>query len=369
MQKCSLCGGRVVNGRCEECGMPIPPEHTYTLRGESAHYHQVNGEDVLHRVRPAGNRPKVDGYDEEERTAHVHTSGTDRHDAPRATVRTVSHTEVHAAKRSKNAAAWVIIVAALFMILPILHVALQRQLFDDTPTFSTDESVVESSTEEAANAYEPLRAHVPADGEACDFDLTPGLYVAGQDIPAGTYTIRCADDGSLITMQIVNDAYNVTVNESFSSYDEDYAEREDIPLPAGTVFFLDGTGALSFHADNAQTDNLPEMAANPLTDSFSVTLEHSKDGSSASYTVGEDIAPGVYDVLATGGSGYFSFELTMENSRTMYCDSWLYADDTYQDTLQHIVLQEGSYVTVSTYNDAEDFSLTLTPTESVYVHE
>ena len=48
MQKCSLCGGRVINGRCEECGMPIPPEHTYTLRGESAHYHRVNGEDVLH---------------------------------------------------------------------------------------------------------------------------------------------------------------------------------------------------------------------------------------------------------------------------------------------------------------------------------
>ena len=65
MQKCSLCGGRVVNGRCEDCGLPIPPEHSYTLRGESAHYHRVNGEDVLHRVRPAGNRPKVEGYDDE----------------------------------------------------------------------------------------------------------------------------------------------------------------------------------------------------------------------------------------------------------------------------------------------------------------
>ena len=86
MQKCSLCGGRVVNGRCEECGMPIPPEHTYTLRGESAHYHRVNGEDVLHRVRPAGNRPKVEGYDEEERTAHVHESDSRpprMHRAPR----------------------------------------------------------------------------------------------------------------------------------------------------------------------------------------------------------------------------------------------------------------------------------------------
>ena len=58
MQKCSLCGGRVVNGRCEDCGLPIPPEHSYTLRGESAHYHRVNGEDVLHRVRPRATAPR-----------------------------------------------------------------------------------------------------------------------------------------------------------------------------------------------------------------------------------------------------------------------------------------------------------------------
>ena len=88
MQKCSLCGGRVINGRCEDCGLPIPPERRDTLRGESAHYHRVNDEDVLHRVRPRGSRPKVDGYDEEERTAHLHDSGTDRHEAPRAVVRT-----------------------------------------------------------------------------------------------------------------------------------------------------------------------------------------------------------------------------------------------------------------------------------------
>lgn len=92
MQKCSLCGGRVINGRCEDCGLPIPPERRDTLRGESAHYHRVNDEDVLHRVRPRGSRPKVDGYDEEERTAHLHDSGTDRHEAPRAVVRTAKRT-------------------------------------------------------------------------------------------------------------------------------------------------------------------------------------------------------------------------------------------------------------------------------------
>ena len=130
MQKCSLCGGRVVNGRCEDCGLPIPPEHSYTLRGESAHYHRVNGEDVPHRVRPAGNRPKVEGYDDEERTAHVHESGTDRHNAPRPAVRTARmehHIEAPSRRRRSANVAWLIIVVALFLILPMLQVLLQRK--------------------------------------------------------------------------------------------------------------------------------------------------------------------------------------------------------------------------------------------------
>lgn len=59
MQKCSLCGGKVVNGRCQDCGMPIPPEHRYVLRGETVHTHEVNGEKVLHRVRQAPDKKPV----------------------------------------------------------------------------------------------------------------------------------------------------------------------------------------------------------------------------------------------------------------------------------------------------------------------
>lgn len=185
MQKCSLCGGRVVNGRCEECGMPIPPEHTYTLRGESAHYHRVNGEDVLHRVRPTGSRPKVDGYDEEERTAHVHESGTDRHNAPRPAVRTARvehHIEAPSRRRRSANVAWLIIVVALFLILPMLQVLLQREIFS-----SVSEPVPEFSEEQAieadSNAYDDLRGTVPAAGADWDGDLTAGLYTVGQDLP------------------------------------------------------------------------------------------------------------------------------------------------------------------------------------------
>lgn len=371
MQKCSLCGGRVVNGRCEECGLPIPPEHTYTLRGESAHYHRVNGEDVLHRVRPTGSRPKVDGYDEEERTAHVHESGSDRHAAPRPAVRTARvehHIEAPSRRRRSANVAWLIIVVALFLILPMLQVLLQREIgssvSEPVPEFSEEQAI-----EADSNAYDDLRGTVPAAGADWDGDLTAGLYTVGQDLPEGTYTIQCAESNTSIDLHIVNDEHGVEIYEDLSSngYDTSDSERDDVSLPTGTVLFLSGNGTLYFHSSNAQVDALPtETAPNPLVSDAAYTLSDSDE--SLYLLVGEDLEPGVYDVTCTAGTGYFSFVLPMENTRTMYCSAWLYGDPDYVDTLRHITLTEDTEVTLSNYSDM-DFTVTLTPSETVYVHE
>ena len=373
MQKCSLCGGRVVNGRCEECGMPIPPEHNYTLRGESAHYHRVNGEDVLHRVRPSGGRPTVDGYDDEERTAHVHESGTDRHEAPRPTVRTARaefHIEAPSKRKRSTNVAWLIIVLALFIILPMLQTVLGRLLFDDTSVSVPAESATESAEEQSVeykNAYDDLRPLVAADGVDWDGDLPAGMYVVGQDLPEGNYTIKCAEDNTSMEIQLVNDANGVEIYEDLSSYSAEASGRDDIPLPAGTVLFLTGNNALYFHSSNAQVDALPtETAPNPVVGDLEYTL--SPDADTLYLTVGEDIEPGVYDVTCTAGSGYFAFELPMQNTRTTYCSAWLYGDETYRDALHHITLTDGTEVTIANYNDMA-YSVTLHPSDTVYIYK
>ena len=366
MQKCSLCGGRVINGRCEDCGMPIPPERRDTLRGESAHYHRVNDEDVLHRVRPRGSRPAVSGYAEEERTAHLHDSGTDRHEAPRAVVRTARRAGLRTAKRT-GTAAWSLLTTVLVLLLPALYLLLQRST--STSTHVSALPAEEQVTEAYSNAYDDLRGTVPAAGADWDGDLTAGLYTVGQDLPEGTYTIQCAESNTSIDLHIVSDEHGVEIYEDLSSngYDAIDSERDDVPLPAGTVLFLSGNGTLYFHSSNAQVDALPtETAPNPLVSDAAYTLNGSDE--SLYLLVGEDLEPGVYDVTCTAGTGYFSFVLPMENTRTMYCSAWLYGDPDYVDTLRHITLTEDTEVTLSNYSDM-DFAVTLTPSEAVYVHE
>lgn len=110
----------------------------------------------------------------------------------------------------------------------------------------------------------------------------------------------------------------------------------------------------------------PILPPNPVTGDISYTLSDSED--SLYLLVGEDIEPGVYDVTCTAGSGYFAFDLPMENTRTMYCSAWLYGDDTYQDTLHHIVLAEGTELILSNYNDM-GYTVMFQPSETVYAYK
>ena len=69
----------------------------------------------------------------------------------------------------------------------MLQVLLQRKIgssvSEPVPEFSEEQAI-----EADSDAYDDLRPLVSAGGTDWDGDLPAGLYVVGQDLPAGTYT-------------------------------------------------------------------------------------------------------------------------------------------------------------------------------------
>ena len=193
---------------------------------------------MLHRVRPTGSRPKVDGYDEEERTAHVYESGTDRHNAPRprcvigpggaphrGTLQTQTQCQCCVAYHRCGAV----------LILPMLQVLLQREIF--SPRFPSlfPNSPEEQAIEADSNAYDlTCAALCSRPGADWDGSLTAGLYTVGQDLPEGTYTI--VPRATSIDLQ--SSAMRRWVKSTRirpPTLDASDSERDDVSLPTGTV--------------------------------------------------------------------------------------------------------------------------------------
>lgn len=112
--KCSFCGGSVVNGRCQDCGMPYREEQGYTLRSgeESAHTHEVNGEKILHRVRKTpGKTPFYTCPPEKRASARPRDRQPPRRGpAPRKDSRS----------RAGQILSWVVLLAVVLELLPAL---------------------------------------------------------------------------------------------------------------------------------------------------------------------------------------------------------------------------------------------------------
>ena len=319
MEKCSLCGGKIVNHRCVDCGMPYPEKPHYTLRSESAHTHNVNGEEVLHRVRSAAGKDPVytcDSQDEQDRIdlegarPHLHAPARPAYQAkPR-----------QQPQRDKRRGGWLVTLIILGLaLLPMVFNLARRAAYSLTDLggnsyYAEADSQVEAElTPEAPatdmtgqNPYEGLDWGLPATDQTFGCPLEPGYYTIGKQIPAGVYTIT-PDRGSTLTMLHEDDANNwyQTTLLSCPNGGEPELVLTNVQLAAGGTLWVEGSGNLTIESNNAQLDGLPEPYGNPAGESFE--LRAWGDDTQA-YTVGQEIPAGVYDVNWNQGRGWLGWD-------------------------------------------------------------
>ena len=350
--------------------MPYPEKPRYILRSESAHTHQVNGEEVLHRVRTAAGKDPVYTCDSADEQDRIDLEGWRPH--LHAPARQLNQTRRPA--RDKRRGGWLVTLIILGLALLPMLFNLAGRVFYSLADLSGHSSYAETEASEASinaaeapaedmtgvNPYEGMDWGLPAAGGGFGCILEPGCYTIGQQIPEGVYTIT-PDDGSSLTMTHDDEAHDRWYQTTVLSCPEG-GEPElvltNVQLAAGGTLWVEGSGTLTLVSDNAQLDTQAQPCENPLTEAYEL---RAWGDDTIAYTVGPEISAGTYDVSWSQGSGFLGWNTQSSYHLTYYGGDWF--DGTV--IFRNLPLTEGDTLTLECYS-SEDCILQLSPSAEIY---
>ncbi len=362
MEKCSLCGGKIVDHRCVDCGMPYPEKPHYTLRSEGAHTHKVNGEEVLHRMRSAAGKDPVYTCDSEDEQDHIDLEGARAHLHAPARPAYQAKPQRHRPQRNKRRGGWLVTLIIFGLaLLPLLFNLAARAAYSLTGLvgsigYTEAEAPAEDMT--GVNPYEGLDWGLPSTDQSYGCQLEPGYYTIGKQIPAGVYTI-IPDEGSSLTVNHDDDTnlwYRTTLLNCPENGEPELV-LTNVQLATGGTLWVEGSGSLTLETDNAQLDTLPEPYGNPAGESIELRAwgDNTQD-----YTVGQEIPAGVYDVNWSQGIGCLGWDTQNSYHLTYYGTA-----NSGTTTFHNLTLTVGDTLTMECYS-GEDFILWLTPVAEIY---
>lgn len=368
-KKCSLCGGRLENGRCTLCGL------------DNSIYDRDYERDNSRR-QSADKQTSQTAQPKQTRQTERPPATAPR--SPRNQRTQYSPRQPGAVQYSRRAQTQNMIpqkkktgIVTFFIILAVIIIALLVSFIPDdadqwTDIFGSDSpymgeswsSVDGSSDYSDRNPYEYVTREIPAEGETYETVLGNGIYRVGVHIPEGIYRVELSEGlGGLQIEDEENGIYHYVTFGTDEEYDQ-VTKDDDVRLYNGADLLVDSGVILRFVTENAQPLT-QEILENPLTEP--VSLE------AGIYTTGSDVAPripqGIYDISALDegidGYGYSSVTLTYPNgsSEYLWIDGPDYAPviDEYPDAAaKNIVIVDGTEISVEYGN------ITLVPGEGYY---
>lgn len=373
IKKCTLCGGRLSNGKCEFCGLDntlYDPDHLNDLFQTSPTGPTSAKGAAPQRQAPPGRTS----------SGRVPSGSAPLNKTPSGRQWKSSARPGMPARSPKKAPILVLFIAIAVIFLSALLPTLFRaggNLLDDisdSGIISSWQSDTDGGSDDLDFVYDYLdnqdyyddydpysyvTREIPQSGDSYETVLGSGSYIVGIHIPEGVYTAELNEgSGSLH----ITDEENIIYEYIWFGDDEEYDEvtyQDDIRLYNGARIDIDDAVFLNLTTDNAQP-LVQETTPNPLAGSdISV-----KEGT---YIVGEDLETGIYDLFLESGpdSAYSSLDLVYPDGSTDYLwmnnSSYNEIRDYYSEHgIKNIVLPAGTEFVL----EGED--IILKPSESYF---
>lgn len=353
--RCSLCGSRLNNGKCEFCGLDNrmydrkyikDPYHMAEIAKESDTPKAPPGQ----IQRPAGTFGQSGGTSRKTVFTAKSPARKGADISPRRQKQDVSSWQKKqntGAARSRTAIVIVILVIIICIAAPVLF-QIGKSVIEtgSAPEADSWQSAIDSlfsddNSSPDFNDYDPyeyVTREIPEDGTAYQVTLSDGFYQVGIHIPEGVYHVELAGERADLH---IGDTENIIYDTVWFGEEAEYeevTEADDVRLYNGAEISITGGGSLLFTTDNAQPFT-QETSANPLTESFIL-----KEGVSIA---GENIPAGMYDIIFAKDDEYISFglDLSYPNEYSEY----LWASNSSgepEERIRNVIIPDGTELTL-----------------------
>lgn len=351
---CSLCGGKLKDGICTECGMNNQKsDEMYRDRLNRSEYDHASMESMSHVHTEQGvkqyKKPVLNKRAETAKAESPKLSAGAA--APKTGARAKTFRQQTGAGRYQGTSKTIGLVAVMILVIILAMAGLS--------VFSFVREAVDGGGTAVNYNYDEIQEQLPAQGEHWDNQLPAGIYMVGTDIPEGEYTVAGLEGSSF---EVHDNTHSIYRQDSFGTEEYEVERAEGIPLFTGTLVCVNGMNPVSFVAENAQTQDLEERTDNPVTETVDV---------SGTMTAGTDFPAGTYDIQAVGeGFGYVTYEIPCvspynEDEQLYYSFGIMLEKNptseypAYCSVYKNVVLPEGAVV------DSEDYSCRLVPSSSI----
>ncbi len=391
--RCYLCGGKLRRGRCVECGLDndrmtrrdyrlnvttpyhVKKQQVAARKAENMKYakvYEVRQESLENMGKPINQQKKTSPprpintptKSNTGRTVYQKQASEAYRKLQRETRSRVERRqqEVNDSKKKWKGLSIAGIIWIIFLVISEVGGCVS-DIIDEfsykTPEYESvyyeEEVAPEPNGAVPQEDYEYVSRELSETGDYYESVLTPGYYIVGVHIPEGCYTLEIIE-GTYMSSYIQDFDNGIYLSPGFGedSYDG-YLTLEDVRLYEGALVEINGSGALNFTSENAQTDTMTGME-NPMDPTTVATFETDEY---MEIVVGEDIPEGVYDFTALSGwsSVNISYNLDEESCNEYYY--WI-DSETLENTFANIVLIEG--MTIICDNAIE---LQITPSAAI----
>jgi hypothetical protein len=332
MERCTLCGGRLSNGRCTECGLDNTKNdkkyHLNTHNEKDTVFRHGDCEERLNKERPSGTgsgklRTGTPAAKNSPSGKNSTSGGADS--APGKSTMTKAKRQKQLKERQNTGTVkkgggklirWIIILVVLFELFGnLLMEKVEEVKNSGNDMIGVTIRTITGEEEESMEKPEEIIWNEASSGYF-ESGLTAGIYNVGYEIPAGSYQLYCEEGTVWGWYRETEDDYRTFFSlyslEQQEWYAESFGECDsfelsgELNLEEGGVLcvedcdegvFIRGEGEGKASLSSYEPQNLK----------YTVTPT---DG----MVVGEDMTPGVYDImleeLPTGEYGGASITVT-----------------------------------------------------------